>query len=338
MPFLALTNYLIAIFRAKGDAKTPLIVLMSTGILNVVLNFFFVMVTKLSVEGVALATSLSNVASVVILLIKLHRDQDDTTFSFKHLKLDREAFKDIVINGLPAGVQGALFSLSNMIIQSSIVQVNNSVCPPDAAYDPIVNGSAAAGNLEGFVYTAMNAVYQGAITFTSQNMGANKSERVKPIMYSCFGITTIIGLVLGTAVIVFSQPLLSLYGVVAGEEGSLEALAMNAAMVRFRYICLPYFLCGLMDVCTGVLRGLGKAFTSTVISLVGACLLRVVWLLTVFPVYPTLEIIFISYPVTWIVTTAAAFAVIQILLNRISKRSVSQEESQIEPLAEEMQI
>lgn len=317
VPFLALTNYLIAIFRAKGDAKTPLIVLTSTGILNVGLNLFFVMVTGLSVEGVALATALSNVASTALLLFKLHKDQDDTTFSFQQLKMNREAFQDIVVNGLPAGIQGALFSLSNMIIQSSIVQVNNAVVPPDASYDPVVSGSAAAGNLEGFVYTAMNAVYQGAITFTSQNMGANKPERVKRIMYSCFGITTIIGLVLGFALIVFSQPLLGLYGVVAGEEGSLEALAMNAALVRFRYICAPYFLCGLMDVCTGVLRGLGKAVTSTVISLVGACLLRVVWLMTVFPAYPTLEIIFVSYPITWIVTTAAAFAIIQILLKKI---------------------
>jgi Na+-driven multidrug efflux pump len=146
VPFLALTNYLIAIFRAKGDAKTPLIVLTSTGLLNVGLNLFFVMAVGLSVEGVALATAFSNAASFAILLVKLHKDQDDTAFSFQRLKLDREAFRDIVVNGLPAGIQGALFSLSNMIIQSSIVQVNNASVPTGAGYDPIVNGSAAAGN------------------------------------------------------------------------------------------------------------------------------------------------------------------------------------------------
>ena len=165
-------------------------------------------------------------------------------------------------------------------------------------------------------------------------MGANKPERVKRIMYSCFGITTMIGLVLGLAVVVFSQPLLGLYGVIAGEEGSLEALAMNAALVRFRYICAPYFLCGLMEVCTGVLRGLGKAIVSTVISLVGACLLRVVWLMTVFPAYPTLEIIFVSYPITWIVTTATAFAIIQILLKGILKRSLPQSTALTAPSSE----
>ena len=132
VPFLALTNYLIAIFRAKGDAKTPLVVLTSTGVLNVALNLFFVLVTGMSVEGVALATGISNVVSFILLLWKLHRDRDDTKFSFRKLKMDWNAFRDIVVNGLPAGIQGALFSLSNMLIQSSIVQVNNAVVPPDS--------------------------------------------------------------------------------------------------------------------------------------------------------------------------------------------------------------
>ncbi len=321
VPFLALTNYLIAIFRAKGDAKTPLVVLMSTGLLNVGLNLFFVLVVGLSVEGVALATSIANLVSAVVLLLKLRHDRDETKFSFRKLKMDGKAFQDIVVNGLPAGIQGALFSLSNLIIQSSIVQVNNSIAPPETA--PIVNGSAAAGNLEGFVYMGMNAVYQGAITFTSQNMGANKPERVKKILYSCFGIVTIVGVVLSGIILIFSRPLLSLYGVVDGGEGSLGALAVNAALVRFRFICIPYFLCGVMDACTGVLRGMGKALISTFISLVGACLLRIVWLWAVFPLDPTLETIFLSYPVSWIVTTAVAFTVIQLLLRKMVKEKLS---------------
>ena len=129
-----------------------------------------------------------------------------------------------------------------------------------------------------------------------------------------------IGIVMAGIIMIFAKPLLGLYGIVDGVEGSLEALAMQAAIVRFEYICAPYFICGLMEVCTGVLRGMGKSLTSTVISLIGACLLRVVWLMTVFPAYPTLEIIFISYPITWLVTTAVAFAVIQILLNKILKK------------------
>lgn len=319
VPFLALMNYLISIFRAKGDAKTPLIVLACTGVLNVLLNLFFVLVVGMSVEGVALATALANVASVVILMIKLHKDDDYTTFRWHNLKLDKEAFKDIVKNGLPAGVQGALFSLSNVIIQSSIVSVNNAMCPSDRLYDPIVNGSAAAGNIEGFIYTSMNAVYQGAITVTSQNIGADKPHRVKRVLYSCMGITTMVGLFMSLITTVFRIPLLSLYGITDGAEGSMEALAMYAANTRYAYIMAPYFLCGLMEVNSGVLRGMGKSFVSMIISLVGACLLRVIWLMTVFPAYPTLEIIFVSYPITWMVTVTTAFTVIQVLLKKMLK-------------------
>lgn len=321
VPFLAVTNYLMAIFRAKGDTKTPLVVLSCTGVLNVALNLFFVLAVGLSVEGVALATAIANLASAVILLVKLQRSGDDTAFSWKRLKMDKQAFWDIVVNGLPAGIQSALFSLSNMLIQSSVVTVNNNLCPPESTYAPIVSGSAASANLEGFVYTSMNAVYQGAITFTSQNVGAKKPQRVKRIMYSCFGITTMIGIFMAGLVLLLRHPLLALYGIVEGEAGSLQEMAMNAAVTRMWFICAPYFLCGCMEVCTGVLRGLGKSLTSTVISLIGACLLRVVWLWTVFPASQTLETIFISYPITWIATTLTAFTVIQILLSKLLRNS-----------------
>ena len=317
MPFLALTNYLIAIFRAKGDAKTPLIVLGCTGLLNVGLNLFFVLACGMSVEGVALATSVANLVSAGILLVKLGCAKDATAFSWKKLQVNKEALGDIVVNGLPAGIQSALFSLSNMLIQSSIVTVNNNLCPPDIDYAPVVNGNAAAANLDAFIYVAMNAVYQGAITVTSPNIGAKKPQRVRRIMYSCFGISAIIGVIMSSLVLILHQPLLSLYGIVPGEVGSLERLAYDAALVRFKLVAAPYFMCGLMEVCTGVLRGLGKSLTSTVISLVGACLLRMVWLWTVFPQSQTLETIFVSYPITWIVTNIAAFIVIRLTLRKL---------------------
>lgn len=316
VPFLALTNYLIAVFRAKGDSKTPLVVLSLMGLLNVGLNFFFVLALKFSVEGVALATAISNVASFIVLLVKLKSVKDVTRFSFRKLKFDKREMKNMLLIGLPAGIQGALFSLSNMLIQSSIVTVNNNVCPPDMKYQPVVNGSAAAGNLEAFVYTAMNAVYQGAITFTSQNIGAGKPERVKSTTYSCYLLTTLIGVVFAFFVLLLKNPLLSLYGIVPGTEGSPEALAMHAATTRMWFICAPYFLCGLMEVGSGVLRGLGKSVTSTVISLIGSCLLRVVWLITVFPLNPTLETVFICYPVTWILTALTSFVCICVLLKK----------------------
>ena len=319
VPFLALTNYLIAIFRAKGDAKTPLIVLSIAGLINVGLNLFLVLCFNLSVEGVGIATAVANIFSFIVLLVKLRRDKDYTTFSFKNLKMQGKSFVEIVKVGLPAAIQSALFSLSNMLIQSSIIKVNNKACPVGSDYQPIVNGSAAAGTIENFVYTAMNAVYQGAITFTSQNVGARRIDRVKPIMYNCFLLTSIIGITLGSLAMLCKTPLLALYGIKAGEAGSLDALAMQAAKIRLKFVCIPYFLAGIMEVCTGVLRGLGKSLTSMAIALIGACLLRVVWLLTVFPLKESLEMIFICYPITWIVTTIAGFVVIQILLKRMLK-------------------
>ncbi len=316
VPFLALTNYLIAIFRAKGDSRTPLLVLMGAGLLNVALNCFFVLVVGLSVEGVAIATSASNLASALVLLWKLQRDDDDTKFSWKELALDRRALRDITVNGLPAGIQGALFSLSNMTIQSSIVQVNNATCP-GISYAPIVDGNAAASNLEGFIYVAMNAVYQGAITFTSQNIGAGKPKRVYRILYSCLGVVTAVGVLASGAVYLLREPLLGLYGVELGAEGSLQHLAFETAQTRFLYICIPYFLCGMMDVCSGTLRGLGKSVMSMLISLVGACLLRLVWIWVLFPLNPTLDMIYVSYPISWVLTFGTAMAVILVSLRRI---------------------
>ncbi len=318
VPFLALTNYLIAIFRAKGDAKTPMLVLTAAGLLNVGLNFFFVLVVGLSVEGVAIATAVSNLVSTVVLLVKLQKAADDTQFSWKQLALDKRAFRDITLNGIPAGIQGALFSLSNMIIQSSIVQVNNAACP-NASYAPIVDGNAAASNLEGFAYTAMNAVYQGAITFSSQNIGAQKPRRVYKILYCCLSIVTAIGIGFSLLIYLLRTPLLGLYGVSPSED-ALHQLAFDTAQTRFLYICLPYFLCGIMDVCTGVLRGLGKSFSSMLISLIGACLLRLIWIWTVFQAMPTLEIIYLSYPLSWILTFSVAFIFIQTFLRKIIRR------------------
>jgi putative MATE family efflux protein len=321
VPFLALTNYLIAIFRAKGDSKTPLVVLSLSGLLNVGLNLFLVLVVGFSVEGVAIATACANIVSFIALLWKLKKDQDYTTFSARRLMIERDSFREIVINGVPAGIQGALFSLSNLLIQSSIVKVNNSFVPEGTDYAPVVNGSSAAANIEGFIYMAMNAVYQGAITVTSQNMGAKKPHRVKRILYSCLLTVFFVGMITGGLAYILKQPLLSLYGVKEAAEGSLEALEMTAAMVRFRLIVLVYFLCGWMDVCSGVLRGMGRAVVSTIISLIGACLFRLVWLWTVFPIKPTLEVIFISYPISWVLTTAVSFTVIQRLLKRINRQA-----------------
>ena len=299
VPFSSLANYAIAILRAKGDTRTPLYILTATGLLNVGLNFFFVLALDMSVDGVAYATSISNAVSAVLLVICLSKEKGACRFSFRKLGMDRSAFGDILYVGLPAGLQGALFSLSNMLIQSSILQVNNTMCPADSAYQPVVKGNAAASNLENFAYTATNSVHQASVTFTSQNVGAEKYERVSRVMKCCYFVTFLIAVVMSGIVLLLREPLLALYGVKAGADGSLDSIAMSTAVTRMLYMLTTYFLCSFMEVGSGVLRGLGKSVTSTVVSLVGSCVLRVVWIFTVFRLDPTLGVIYFSYPLSW---------------------------------------
>ena len=325
LPFMALANYTIAVFRAKGDSKTPLVVLGSTGLLNVALNFFFVVGVGMSVEGVALSTMIANLVSAVVLLFKLSFDTDEfTRFSIKKLKMHRKSLKEIIKAGVPAGVQSALFGISNLLIQSSVVTVNNmavSGIVTDSDYQPIVSGASAQGNLEGFIYTAMNAVYQGAVTFVSQNMGAKKTDRIYKIMYYSIGFVSAVGLAMSLVMYALRIPLLKLYGVVPGEPGSLEALAMQAATTRVFIIGIPYFLCGIMEVFVAVLRGVGKSMLSMFISLVGACVLRIIWLWVLFPIFPTLACVYLSYPVTWILTIGMQAVITHIILKQVAKEN-----------------
>ena len=336
-PFMAMTNYLCSIFRAKGDSKTPLVVLSLAGILNVLFNIFFVLVCGLSVEGVAIATAIANLASAVVLILKLSRAQDATRFSMKKLKLHKGAFRDIVVVGVPAGIQSALFSLSNVFIQSSIIRINNGLVLEDAIYQPVVDGNASMGSLDSFVYTAMNAVSQGAITFTSQNMGAEKPERVRRIMWSSFGLVTLVGVVMGGLMTIFFPVFISLYGLTDGVEGTLEHIAYQTAFIRCLYICLPYFLCGIMESATAVLRGLGKSLESAVITLVGACLLRIVWLVTVFEWTFTpgsllsLKVLYLIYPISQFTTALFTFVLIERLISKILKKKA---EKELEAVAE----
>ena len=322
VPFMSMTNYLCSIFRAKGDSKTPLVVLSLAGVLNVAFNMFFVLVVGLSVEGVAIATAIANLTSAVVLIMKLTRVDDVTRFSWKKLRLHRGAFRDIIIVGLPAGIQSALFSLSNVLIQSSIIRVNKLTLEQfgytgNTKYAPVVDGNASMGSLDSFVYTAMNAVSQGAITFTSQNIGANKPERVRKIMWSSFSLATIVGLFMGGLMTIFFPQFISLYGLHSGAEGSLEHIAYEAAYTRCLYICLPYFLCGVMECATAVLRGLGKSVQSAVITLVGACLLRIVWLATVFTQWPTLDVIYVIYPISQFTTALFTYVLVEIIVRKL---------------------
>ena len=327
VPFISLTNYCISILRAKGDTKTPLIVLSLSGILNVVLNLVFVLACGLSVEGVAFATVIANAASAVVLLYLLMKDEGPCRFSFKKLRIERHSFLNILHIGIPAGLQGALVSISNMLIQSSIMRVNNSYGYDPNGYQPVVDGNAATANLEGFVYTATNAICQAAITFTSQHMGARKHRRILHVMACCYLVTFVVAVCFSALLVVLHQPLLALYGIKGGAAGTPEALAMDTAYTRICWNVIPYFLLAFMEVGGGVVRGLGKSVTSTVVSLVGACLLRVVWIVTVFNYVfsakgasPALISIYVSYPLSWCLTAAIHLTCALLVIRNLIRR------------------
>ena len=312
-PFASLTNYAVAIFRAKGDTKTPLYVLTASGFANVLMNLFFVLGCGMSVDGVALATLISNAISAFVLILCLSKADDDCRFELKKLRIDSRSLRDVIIIGFPAGIQSALFSFSNMMIQSSILKVND-ILAPGSVYEPVVDGNAAVSNLNGFIYTATNSVCQASVAFTSQNVGAGRYDRVKKVLLNCYAITTAVALISSSLILIFNHPLLSLYGITNGE--ALAAIAYETAMTKMRFETFPYFVLALMEVGCGVLRGLGRSMTSTVISLIGACLLRVVWLMTVFEHFLTLESIYISYPISWLLTGAAALVFVAVILRR----------------------
>lgn len=318
VPFLSVSNYSISIFRAKGDTKTPLLVLSLTGLVNVGLNLLFVLGLGMSVDGVALATMVAQILNASILVFLLTRERGICRFSPKKLCLDKRAFGEILYVGLPSGIQSALFSISNIIISSSILRVNNAMTVAGSAYQPVVNGNSAANNLESFVFTAIAAVHQGVLTFTGQNAGARDYRRVKRVF--AFGLLCSVGISVFFTAILFTlrTPLLALYGVYDGPEGSLEHIAFHTAELRFYFHLLPLSLYTFFDTTTAIARGLKRSISSAVITLIGTCLLRIVWIFTVFERYQTLDVIFVSYPLSWLVTGIVLFILVLHVLKKES--------------------
>lgn len=285
MPANMVYNFGSAILRAAGDTKKPLYFLSAAGVVNVVLNLFFVIVLHMDVAGVALATIIAQCISAVLILLCLCRMEGPCQLNIRKLYIHPYRFRRMMQIGLPAGIQGSLFSFSNVLIQSSINSFGSVV----------VAGNSAAMSIEQFVYISMNAVHQAAVSFTSQNTGAGKPARVNQILVSCLGLVTVIGLIMGLGVNLFARPLLSIY--------SPDPDVISAGCTRLLWVCAPYFFCGIMEIVMGVMRGLGYALTPMVVSLSGACLFRIVWLVTAFAWVPTQGMLLLSYPVSWIVTT-----------------------------------
>lgn len=294
MPFNMVYNFAAAILRAVGDTKRPLIYLSVAGIVNIILNLFFVIVCKMGVAGVAIATIISQIISCVLIMLALLKSNEAYRFRFKELAIYKNELWEITKIGLPAGIQGSIFSISNVIIQSSV----NMFTPQNVVMD----GNSAASSLEGFVYTAMNSVYHAALAFTGQNVGAkNKKNIIKVTIYSLI-IVTMIGVFMGGLTFIFGKQLLRIY-VNAPDK-------INVGYIRLHYLCLPYFLCGIMDVMVGVLRGLGYSTIPMIVSIIGVCGFRIAWIYLVFRQYTNfvdyndLHLLYISYPISWIITFA----------------------------------
>ena len=283
-------NFAAAILRAAGDTKSPLLYLTLAGVVNVALNVFFVTVLHMNVAGVALATTLSQGVSAVLVLWALMRRTDACRFAFKKMRFYGLQLSKILRIGLPAGIQSSLFAISNVIIQSTI----------NSFGDVFVAGNAASANIEGFVYVTMNAFHQTAVNFTGQNVGAGQYDRVKKIFgYSLAGVA-VAGMLAGSSAWFFGEQLLGIY-----ITDSAEAIAYG--VVRLTYISLPYFVCGLMDVCTGSLRGMGASLAPMLISVLGVCGFRILWINTVFRILPTPECLYLSYLISWTLTFVVQF-------------------------------
>ena len=289
VPGMLLYNFGSAILRAVGDTKRPLYYLLFAGVINVILNVFFIVVTGMGVEGVALATILSQFVSAGLVIRCLIAEQGAYHLELRQIRLHGDKVVRILRVGLPAGFQGAVFSISNVLIQSSVNSFGSIA----------VAGNTAASNLEGFVYNAMNSFHQTALSFTSQNMGAKKFDRVKKIMWICVACVTVTGAVMGWAGILFADELLSIY--------STDAEVIFYGHKRLLIILSMYFLCGVMDVMVGSIRGMGYSIMPMIVSLLGACGLRVVWIFTIFQLSRSLETLYISYPITWTVTLLVHF-------------------------------
>lgn len=299
-------NFGSAILRAAGDTKSPLYFLTAAGIVNVILNLIFVIVFNLNVAGVAIATTVSQIISAILIIWALMKRTDACKLPLKKMKLYRQQFMKILQIGFPAGIQGSLFSISNVIIQSSINSFGSIA----------VSGNSAAGNIEGFVYMSMNSYSQTSVNFTGQNHGAGKLERLKKIMLICLVSVFLTGFTLGVLARFFGEPLLSFY-----IPNDKEAIGYG--LTRMTYICIPYFLCGLMDVTTGLIRGIGYSVLPMIITIAGVCGLRIVWIYTIFriPKYHTLQNLYLSYTISWTITFITELIVFLVLLRRLQKRA-----------------
>lgn len=302
MPFVMVYNFGSAVLRAVGDTKRPLYYLLIAGVVNVVLNLIFVIVFSMGVAGVAAATVASQAISAALVVRCLIQTDSAYRLVLQGMKIAPDKLIKMVQIGVPAGMQGALFSISNVLIQSSVNSFGSVA----------MAGNTAASNIEGFVYTAMNAFHQAAISFSGQNYGARKYRRIFKVLVICEVMVVGVGALMGNVAYFFGGTLLKLY--------TIDPAVIEYGILRMRIICVPYFLCGVMDVAVGALRGMGYAIMPMLVSLTGACLFRVVWIYTIFQSIRTLECLYFSYPISWTLTFLVHFVCFAVVYRRLLKR------------------
>ena len=305
IPATVVYNFGAAILRAIGDTDRPLMFLLLSG----VINLLTVIVFKLDVAGVAIATAVSQYVAASLVVLCLVHSEGSYRLKIREIRIHKDMLALVVKIGIPAGLQSMIFSLSNVTIQSAI----NSFGYVTMA------GNSAASNLDGFIYIAMNSVYHAALCFTSQNLGARRVDRLGKIFGSCVLLVILIGVAVTGVIYLLGPALLSLY--ISNADADRDAV-IAVGMVRLTYVGLPYVLCGLMEVGSGVLRGLGRSWLPLIISVMGACVLRIIWVYTVFAANPTLETLYLSYPVSWFVTPLAHFTALFFVHRRLKKEHI----------------
>lgn len=281
MPASMVYNFGAAILRAVGDSKRPMYFLVVSGIVNVIFNVLFVAGFKMGVAGVAWSTVISQYLAMALIMICLSKHQGALRFSWRRLSIDSGKLKEIVRIGLPAGLQGLLFSISNVLIQSAVNSFGSVM----------VAASAAASNVEGFIGTTMNSYYNAAITFTGQSMGAEDYDRIDEIAKVTTVFIFVTWILLGSATLIFGRNLLAFY--------TSDPAVLDLGMIRMKLMMVVYFTCGAMNVFPGLTRAMGYSVLPMLCTLIGACIMRIVWLATAFKWYPTMTVLFMAYPVTW---------------------------------------
>ena len=306
LPAQMLYNYCATMVRSSGDASHPLLFLSISGAVNVLLNVFFVALCGMGVDGVALATILSQYLSVAMILVFMYRSNGDIRFSFKELRIDPSLVKSILKIGIPSGIQSVLFSLSHAVVQSSINSLG----------DTAVAGITAAANIDNWVCVACNSGYHASVAFVGQNMGAKRYDNVKKVILYCVICAVAVGLIFGGVILATPKTFLRIFT-------SNDSAVIAAGLSRL-YTTVPlFFIYGIMDVLSGALRGMGKSTLTMAISLVTVCAFHIVWINTAFVLSPTLTTIFVVGPITWILTSSIYAFLIVKYFNRLTSPTSS---------------